>query len=104
MLTINVHRSDKATKGMIAQSMMLIFGIVSFAVGIPIGLYVWQSLATSITPTEGWTAAANTSFATTQENIGAGFGLLSVTPILFIAIAFLSLLAGAFVFGKMRGA
>ncbi len=90
-------------KGMIAQSMMLIFGIVSFAVGVPVGLYVWQSLATAIAPQDGWTTAANTSYTTTQTNIGAGFNLLSVTPILFVAITFLGLLAGAFIYGKLKG-
>jgi hypothetical protein len=78
----------------------IIVGLIFLAVMLPIGLSVWQSIGGAISQA-GWTAAANTTMTTTTTNIGSGFSLLAIAPLVLAAGGIIALLVVAFM--RMKG-
>jgi hypothetical protein len=78
----------------------IVIALIFLAVVLPIGLSVWQSTTGAISQA-AWSAAANTTMTSTTTNIGSGFSLLAIAPLVLAAGGIIGLLVVAFT--KFRG-
>jgi hypothetical protein len=91
----------KANKGVMSIALGVVIGLILLAVVIPIGMAVWQASGNAIftTPDGDSTAQYNTTYSiytTTNTNVGSGFSLLAIAPIVLAAGGIIALLVVGF--------
>jgi hypothetical protein len=91
-MSVNTELLNQSKKGLAIGS---IIAVVVAAIGLSIGLWVLSISFGSVSQT-GWSAAANTTFATIQNNTWSAFNLMSVA---IIVMAF-GVIVLAFMFGN----
>ena len=89
------------SKGVTQIALAIVVGLIFLAIVLPIGLSVWQSTLGAVAPTSSWSAAANSSYASTNTNVNSGFSLMAIAPLVLAAGGVIGLLILAFT--KFRG-
>lgn len=87
-------------RGVTQIALGIVVALIFLAVVLPIGLSVWQSTVGAINQA-AWSAGANTTMTSTTTNIGSGFSLLAIAPLVLAAGGIIGLLVVAFT--KFRG-
>jgi hypothetical protein len=88
-------------------ALSVVVGLIFIAVMLPIGISVWQSMTGAVTfttPSNVTTLVQNQSYtvnALVQTNLGSGFSLLAIAPLVLAAGGIIALLVVAFM--RMRG-
>lgn len=82
-------------KANLALVTTLIVTMVFLAVMIPVGLMLWQGITGSINST-GWSTEAQQTLTSLNQNIGMGFTLTAIVPIIVIAGGIITLLLAFF--------
>jgi len=101
MRTIHLGRKGLGRKGVSPMLYAAILGLLALVVFLPLGVMIWQNVDRSINSTTGsWSTTAKTSYWTTQTNIGSGFQLLAIVPIVFAAAAIIGVMLAAFMLRK----
>jgi len=98
--------SPRARKGVTTIVLGIVVALIMLAVVIPIGMAVWQASGNAVftAPDGDSTAQYNTTYSiytTTNTNVGSGFSLLAIAPIVLAAGGIIALLMVAFM--RMRG-
>lgn len=91
-------RSNKGVTGVVLG---IIIALITLAVAIPIGMAVWQASGNALftAPTNTSSAMYNTTYGiytTTNTNVGSGFSLLAIAPIVLAAGGIIALLVIGF--------
>ena len=91
----------KANKGVMSIALGVVVGLIMLAVVIPIGMAVWQASGTAVfsAPDGDSTAQYNTTYSiytTTNTNVGSGFSLIAIAPIVLAAGGIIALLVVGF--------
>jgi hypothetical protein len=85
----------------------VVVALIFLAVMLPVALSVWQSMTGAVTfttPSNVTTALQNSTYtinAVVQTNLGSGFSLLAIAPLVLAAGGIIALLVFAFM--RMRG-
>jgi hypothetical protein len=88
-------------KGVTSIVLGIVVALIMLAVVIPIGMAVWQASGTAVfsAPDGDSTAQYNTTYAiytTTNTNVGSGFSLVAIAPIVLAAGGIIALLVVGF--------
>jgi hypothetical protein len=91
----------KANKGVTSIVLGIVVALIMLAVVIPIGMAVWQASGTAVfsAPDGDSTAQYNTTYSiytTTNTNVGSGFSLIAIAPIVLAAGGIIALLVVGF--------
>ncbi len=92
-------RSLKNRKGVTQLVLGIVVGLIFLAVVLPVGLGIWQATTSSFSQS-GWTAAANSTMTAVTTNIGSGFNLMAIAPLVVAAGGIITILVYAFVFKR----
>jgi hypothetical protein len=81
-------------KGMLGAAKAIIVTLLFCAISLPLGLLVKSKFMASIDRT-GFSAAENTTYANVGTNIGTGFDISSLLPLMAVGLMFIGYIAGA---------
>lgn len=96
----------RSKSGVTQIALGIVIGLIFLAVVLPIGLSVWQATTGAVftAPTGASSTIYNTSYAintNANTNIGSGFSLLAIAPLVLAAGGIIGLLVVAFT--RFRG-